>query len=103
SQAHIDLSGTFIANSSFNQTFGIAQSGTVLPGGTISFDTSIGMTGSGDLPGFVIAESGASIDVSGAGATIIGRSTGRGGLALTPVPSWSDAGTVSVNAGDFLW
>ena len=34
SQADIDLSGTFIANSTFGQTSGVSQSGTLLAGGT---------------------------------------------------------------------
>lgn len=105
--ATIDLSGQLISNSTFGQVSGASQSGTLLQGGSVAFDTSIAGPDSNGVLGSVIAEQGASIDVSGATADI----TGRVGVKYAPsgrtvtslVPSWSDAGTVSINTGTFLW
>jgi filamentous hemagglutinin family protein len=106
SQAHIDLSGTFIANSFFGQTKGVAQNGTLLPGGTISFENASvdanGTVGT-SITGFVIAQNGASVDVSGVTGTLIGQN-GLGPAAdSAQVPSWSDAGTISFDTGTLLW
>lgn len=104
SSADLDFSGTFIANSNFGQALGVAQSGTLLPGGSVSFDTSAGQAVSGSqTPGFVIGETGAVIDVSGAGGVVIGQTRHAGLTSDNAVSSWSDAGTVSINAGGFFW
>jgi filamentous hemagglutinin family protein len=105
-QALIDLSGTFIAASRFGEPGGPLVSGTLLPGGTFTIDAAPpGAVTAPNLTGTsVVAQSGAVVDVSGAAATILALNTGVG-AASTPVtvPSWADAGTVSVNAGAFVW
>uniref|UniRef100_Q07LL2 Filamentous haemagglutinin family outer membrane protein n=1 Tax=Rhodopseudomonas palustris (strain BisA53) TaxID=316055 RepID=Q07LL2_RHOP5 len=115
SQASIDLSGLFIANSRFGETGGPATSGTLLPGGTFAVEaaqpldavvfTSTGLshTANPNLSGSsVLAETGAMVDVSGAAGVIEVLGDQRTN-ASTSLGSWSNAGTVSVDAGAFLW
>jgi len=105
--ALIDLSGTVIANSSFGNT-GITNgvSATLLSGGTFTVEafpqTSIAADSTGTLTGtYLVAQQGAVVDVSGISATIQAKdATGRG---ASPVSMWSDAGTVSVDVGAFVW
>ncbi len=105
-QALVDLSGTLIANSRFGDPGGPATSGTLLSGGTFTID-SASSASTIDNPGLassVIAQSGAVLDVSGAAATIQALNTNTQSSAATvAVPSWSDAGTVRINTGAFLW
>ena len=103
SQSIIDLSGIFIANSSFGLSGGASQSGTLDPGGSASFDSSA------TAGGYVVVGSDASINISGASADIIGRVAPKNAPASrlaandVVVPSWSDAGTLSFNTTNFLW
>jgi filamentous hemagglutinin family protein len=101
----IDLSGTFIPSSTFG-TFGTAlQSGTLLAGGTLTIDaTKPGGEAAGSaITGSVTATSGAVVDVSGAAATIEGYDTTTPVRETVSVASWSDAGTVNINTGSFVW
>lgn len=111
SQAKVDVSGTFVANSRFGQPKGQLVSGTVLAGGTFTIEAAAPNVQAGTLantytPGavpsgtYVVAEQGAVVDVSGY-ATSIQAQDGHGG-AVT-VQSWSDAGTVKVDAAAFVW
>src|SRR5262249_47257733 len=106
SLAKIDLSGKFIPNSNFGYAAGASQSGTLVGGGTVSFDTSSADTAGNNLFGAVIAESGALIDVSGAAAEITGRvgpkNQPNAGV-FSHVASWSDGGTVGFNTRTLLW
>ncbi|WP_027534665.1 filamentous haemagglutinin family protein [Bradyrhizobium sp. WSM3983] len=101
SQARIDLSGTVVANYGFGTVNAVAASGMLLAGGTFSVDAADpATTANPSLSGsYVVAESGAVVDVSGyAGAIQIANSG-----ATSSVWSWSDAGTVSINSGALLW
>ena len=94
--AKIDMSGVFTPNSTFGQAGGARQSGKLYAGGTVT------------LQGNVIGQAGASIDLSGAAATLayMGLSAARSGPATavdTAVDSWSDAGTLNIVATRFLW
>lgn len=111
SQAKVDVSGIFVANSRFGQPKGQLVSGTVLAGGTFTIEAAAPNVQAGTLantytPGavpsgtYVVAEQGAVVDVSGY-ATSIQAQDGHGG-AVT-VQSWSDAGTVKVDAAAFVW
>lgn len=111
SQAKVDVSGTFVQNSRFGQPKGQVVSGTVLAGGTFTIEAAAPNVQAGTLantytPGavpsgtYVVAEQGAVVDVSGY-ATSIQAQDGHGG-AVT-VQSWSDAGTVKVDAAAFVW
>jgi len=116
-QALVDLSGTFVANSRFGLAGGPLTSGTYLGGGTFTVE-------GGDIyaqiyykdpdneknnkfyytyspaRGFVLAESGATVDVSGAAGTL--QVAGARG-ASSSLWSWSDAGIVSVDVAGFAW
>lgn len=108
SQAKVDVSGTFVANSRFGQPKGQLVSGTVLAGGTFTIEAAAPnvQVANTYIPGavpagtYVVAEQGAVVDVSGY-ATSIQAQDGHGG-AVT-VQSWSDAGTVKVDAAAFVW
>lgn len=111
SQAKVDVSGTFVQNSRFGQPKGQLVSGTVLAGGTFTIEAAalnvqVGTLANTYTPGavpsgtYVVAEQGAVVDVSGY-ATSIQAQDGHGG-AVT-VQSWSDAGTVKVDAAAFVW
>ncbi|BAS00464.1 filamentous haemagglutinin family outer membrane protein associated with VreARI signalling system [Blastochloris viridis] len=116
SQASIDLSGLFIANSRFGEPGGPATSGTLLPGGTFAVEaaqpldalvfsssTGVSYNANPSLSGSsVMAETGAVVDVSGTAGVIEVLDDHRTN-ASTPLWSWSDAGTVSVDASAFLW
>ncbi|WP_145928114.1 filamentous haemagglutinin family protein [Bradyrhizobium neotropicale] len=110
-QAKVDVSGTFVANSRFGQPKGQLVSGTVLSGGTFTIEAAapnvqVGTLANTYTPGtvpsgtYVVAEQGAVVDVSGY-ATSIQAQNGHGG-AVT-VQSWSDAGTVKIDAAAFVW
>ncbi|MBR1089231.1 filamentous hemagglutinin family protein [Bradyrhizobium manausense] len=102
----IDLSGTVIANSSFgNNGVSSGVSAALLAGGTFTVEAlpqeSIGAGSSTAPTGYLVAQQGAVVDVSGISATIQAKdATGRG---ASPVSMWSDAGTVSVDVGAFVW
>lgn len=111
SQARVDVSGTFVPNSRFGQPKGQLVSGTVLAGGTFTIEAAapnvqVGTLANTYVPDavqsgtYVVAEQGAVVDVSGY-ATSIQAQDGHGG-AVT-VQSWSDAGTVKVDAAAFVW
>jgi filamentous hemagglutinin family protein len=101
-QAVIDLSGTFVADTRFPLPNGPAVNGTLLSGGTFTVDAA-DHAAAGSLSGsYLVAQSGARVDVSGAAGTILVRNHGNRD-APTQVAAWSDAGTVSVNAGAFVW
>src|SRR5262249_2983853 len=113
-QASIDLSGTFIPSSRFVERGGSLTSGTLLPGGTfavealqpldlqafqsngVSFSTDPSLAGSS-----VLAATGAIVDVSGSAGFI--ETFGGRRDPIASEWSWSDAGTVSVDAGAFMW
>jgi filamentous hemagglutinin family protein len=101
--ALIDLSGTFVANSRFGLPNGPSVSGTLLAGGTFTVEGAVpnsAPTANPDVAGsYVVAEDGAVVDVSGATASIQVRTR----RVTSSVASWSDAGTVSVNAAAFVW
>lgn len=110
-QAKVDVSGTFVANSRFGQPKGQTVSGTVLGGGTFTIEAAapnvtVGSLANTYAPGtvpsgsYVVAETGAQVDVSGY-ATPIQAQDGKGGSVT--VQSWSDAGTVKIDAAAFVW
>lgn len=110
-QAKVDVSGTFVANSRFGQPKGQTVSGTVLGGGTFTIEAAapnvqVGTLANTYAPGtvpsgsYVVAETGAQVDVSGY-ATPIQAQDGKGGSVT--VASWSDAGTVKMDAAAFVW
>jgi filamentous hemagglutinin family protein len=119
SQALVDVSGTFVANSRFGLNGGPLTSGTYLAGGSFTVEAGlltqipIGLKNSDgtfnsyafDYSGaaagtYVVADTGALVDVSGAAGDI--QVAGARG-ATTSVKSWSDAGTVTVDAAGFAW
>lgn len=101
-QADIDLAGTFVPNALYAQSASYAVSGTLLAGGSVSFDTNANAEQSGsvssDAAGFVVGLAGATIDVSGASGAIA-TTLDRGASQ----PAWSDGGSVTINTGTFLW
>jgi filamentous hemagglutinin family protein len=122
-QALVDLSGTFVANSGFGAVGGMATSGTYLSGGTFAVEAgslvavstlinqtnpnnnkfyyTYGAPGANGAPsGYVVADAGATVDVSGAAGTVQVQGS-RG--STSSVWSWSDAGTVSADVGGFAW
>ncbi|MCK9917202.1 filamentous hemagglutinin family protein [Microbacteriaceae bacterium K1510] len=104
-QARVDLSGIFVQDSRFGLPGGSYANGTLYGGGSLSinpFDAAI----TSSPVGYVVSEAGAVVDVSGVAATLMVRNMRTGLLTETSVsalPSWSDAGTVEVNTGAFLW
>jgi len=107
-QALVDLSGTFVANSTFGLPKGAVTSGTLLPGGTFTVEGgAIGQVlqqttyaYSGPQNSYLVAQAGAVVDVSGyAGAIQVEGAHG----ATSSVWSWSDAGTVSADVNGFAW
>jgi filamentous hemagglutinin family protein len=107
SDAKVDLSGTFVANSLFGTANGPATSGTYIAGGTFTVEA-------GQLAlvqnqtyyaysapsGYLVADAGALVDVSGAAGNIQ-VANARG--VTSSVWSWSDAGTVSADVTGFAW
>jgi filamentous hemagglutinin family protein len=115
SSAVIDLSGSFIANPPLAVQSRPAISGTYIAGGSFMVEagmataTSLGKDSNGkDIvaynflsgPSYLVAETGAKVDVSGA-AGFIEVAGARG--ATTSLWSWSDAGTVSAHVIGFAW
>lgn len=104
--ATIDLSGTVIHNSLFGVGGNFrGVSDTLLPGGTFTVEafplTGMTATSNATLTGsYLVAQAGATVDVSGVSATI---QAGTGPRSLTNVAMWSDAGTVSADVGAFVW
>ncbi|UFW89523.1 filamentous hemagglutinin family protein [Bradyrhizobium barranii] len=124
SDAKIDLSGTFVANSLFGTVNGPRTSGSYIAGGTFAveggaittvntytdptdtnknkFYFAYGAPGSAGTPqqSYLVADAGAVVDVSGAAGNI--QVAGARG-ATTSQWSWSDAGTVSADVSGFSW
>lgn len=125
SDAKIDLSGTFVANSLFGTVNGPRTSGSYIAGGTFAveggaittvdtykdptgdsskdqFYFTYGAPGSAGTPqqSYLVADAGALVDVSGAAGNI--QVAGARG-ATTSQWSWSDAGTVSADVSGFSW
>lgn len=122
SDAKIDLSGTFVANSLFGTVNGPRTSGSYIAGGTFAveggtittiytykdptgdsskdkFYFTYGPAGT-PQPSYLVADAGAVVDVSGAAGNI--QVAGARG-ATTSQWSWSDAGTVSADVSGFSW
>lgn len=122
SDAKIDLSGTFVANSLFGTVNGPRTSGSYIAGGTFAveggtittiytykdptgdsskdqFYFTYGPAGT-PQPSYLVADAGAVVDVSGAAGNI--QVAGARG-ATTSQWSWSDAGTVSADVNGFSW
>lgn len=104
SQANIDLSGTFIGNSGLNTRTATGLSGTLTAGGTLVLDAAASSSSTASAPSltgsFVVAEAGAKVDVSGYAGPITLKDYFSGS---TTMDAWSDAGTVSINSGAFVW
>lgn len=122
SDAKIDLSGTFVANSLFGTVNGPRTSGSYIAGGTFAveggtittiytykdptgdsskdqFYFTYGPAGT-PQPSYLVADAGAVVDVSGAAGNI--QVAGARG-ATTSQWSWSDAGAVSADVSGFSW
>lgn len=110
SQAKIDVSGTYVANSYYGAPKGARTSGTVLGGGAFIVEASnpvqvtaqAGTYVSDIVPSgsSVVAETGAVVDVSGY-ATTTESLNSKGKSASSQ--SWSDAGSVQIDAAGFVW
>lgn len=112
SDAKIDLSGTFVANSQFGTIKGPATSGTYIAGGTFVVEAgtinqnqtqtsyAYSLPDVAHFPNYLVADAGALVDVSGAAGNI--QVVGARG-AITSQWSWSDAGTVSADVNGFSW
>jgi filamentous hemagglutinin family protein len=110
--ALIDLSGILEPNALFGTLNGPVVSGTVLDGGMLIVEAanpadlaSGGNTASNrPLSGTaLVAMEGAKVDVSGAAATLLVANPASPGAAFTSMSSWSDAGSVRVDVGAFVW
>ena len=109
SQARIDLSGTFVANSRFGEIGGPAASGTMISGGTFLVEAAsllplsaggAAIYAYGTPGGSVVAESGLQVDVSGY-AGQVQLAGARGQTSSTWL--WSDAGGVQIDAAGLAW
>lgn len=110
SQAKVDVSGIFVANSNYGTPNGAKTSGTVLGGGAFIAEASnpveiaaqAGTYVSDIVPAgsSVVAEAGAVVDVSGYATTT--ESLNSKGKSVS-APSWSDAGNVQIDAAGFVW
>lgn len=110
SEAKIDVSGTYVANSYYGAPKGARTSGTVLGGGAFIVEASnpvqvtaqAGTYVSDIVPSgsSVVAETGAVVDVSGYATTT--ESLNSKGKSVS-APSWSDAGSVQIDAAGFVW
>lgn len=110
SQGKIDVSGTYVANSYYGAPKGARTSGTVLGGGAFIVEASnpvqvtaqAGTYVSDIVPSgsSVVAETGAMVDVSGY-ATTTESLNSKGKSASSQ--SWSDAGSVQIDAAGFVW
>lgn len=109
-KAVVDLSGTFVANSTFGLPNGARTSGSYIAGGTFSVEaglataTSLGggnyaYTGPSSL-NYLVSDAGAKVDISGAAGFV--QVAGARGTASS-LWSWSDAGTVNVDVSRFAW
>ena len=99
SQSSIDLSGTAIVNSRFGLRDATGQSATLTSGGMLILDSQNGQTA--NLTGtFVVADAGANVDVSGYSSPVTVKAANG---SVTNMDAWSDAGTVAVNSGAFVW
>jgi filamentous hemagglutinin family protein len=96
--ALIDVSGTLLPSSTFEQIGGASVSGTLLAGGSVTLDASLSTQNASEFSDYLVGQSGATINVSGAGATLQGIGSNSG-----PVESWSDGGTVSITTPVLLW
>ncbi|RXT36471.1 hypothetical protein B5V03_32950 [Bradyrhizobium betae] len=106
-KAVVDLSGTFVANSTFGQPNGARTSGSYIAGGTFSIEAgqTIQTTGGNyayNAPNSLnyLVSDAAKVDISGA-AGFIQVAGARG--ATSSLWSWSDAGTVNVDVSRFAW
>lgn len=107
-KAVVDLSGTFVANSTFGLPNGAATSGSYIAGGTFSVEAGQTIpTSAGNYAynapkslNYLMSDAGAKVDVSGA-AGVVQVAGARG--ATTSLWSWSDAGTVNVDVSGFAW
>ncbi|WP_396332881.1 filamentous haemagglutinin family protein [Burkholderia anthina] len=96
SDAVLDVSGVALTNPlaapvKNGSTIGVPVTGKVLPGGSVALS---------DDSGFVVAQAGARIDVSGASASFDQLQT-NGTYASQPV--WSDAGSITLAASQGLF
>ena len=111
SQALVDLSGSFVANSRFGLSGGPATSGSYLVGGTFTVEAGAMKavtdgtnryyaygTPADAGSNYLVADAGAQLDVSGSAGAIQLAGT-QGGS----VWSWSDAGVVSADVSAFAW
>lgn len=99
-QANIDLSGTAIANSRFALRGATGLSANFYSGGTLVLDSAASSLAT-DLTGsFVVADVGANLDVSGYAGSVTVKDASGG---VKTMDAWTDAGTVSVNSGAFVW
>ncbi|MBR0964138.1 filamentous hemagglutinin family protein [Bradyrhizobium diazoefficiens] len=107
SEAKVDLSGTFVANDLFGTVNGPTTSGSYIAGGSFTVEAGTLAIVNGQTyyaystpSGYLVADAGASVDVSGAAGTIqIANARG----AVSSQWSWSDAGTVSADVSGFAW
>lgn len=108
SQALIDLSGTFVANSRFGTLNGPSISGSYLAGGTFSVEAGeAAATSTGGIAykapsssSYLVAETGARVDVSGvAGEVQVAGARGT----TSSLWWWTDAGKVSADISRFAW
>nr|WP_246250208.1 filamentous haemagglutinin family protein [Bradyrhizobium cajani] len=107
SDAKVDLSGTFVANSLFGTVNGPATSGTYIAGGTFAVEAGQLNSVSGQNyyaysapSGYLVADTGALVDVSGAAGNI---QIANARASISSQWSWSDAGTVSADVNGFAW
>jgi len=102
----LDASGTVLYNPNAPVIGGSKQrSGKLLAGGTVSIQADTARNANPGLPpevlgGDVVVETGARIDVSGAAATFDLPQFAGAGYAATPV--WSNAGGITLGAGNNL-
>src|SRR5262249_16940875 len=91
-----------IANSLFGLRNATGLSADFTSGGTLVLDGAApSLSAPPNLTGsFVVAEAGAVVDVSGYSGTVTLKKAAGG---VTTMDAWSDAGTVTINSGAFVW
>lgn len=99
-QANIDLSGTAIANSRFGLRGATGLSANFYSGGTLVLDSAASSQAPNLTGTFVVADVGANVDVSGYSGSLTVKGSSGG---VTTMAAWTDAGTVAVNTGAFVW
>jgi len=107
-KAVVDLSGTFVASSTFSLSNGARTSGTYVAGGTFSVEAGLATATSGgnyaysgpNSLNYLVSDAGAKVDISGA-AGFVQVAGARG--ATSSLWSWSDAGTVNVDVSRLAW